>query len=246
MELYKRLLIVFVHFAVKLIMDQPNNHYMKIEQSVSLIIPAYNEARNIQRVLSVVSRIKWLDEIIVVNDASTDKTAQTVAKYPNIKLINREKNGGKGKALADGIRLASSQVLIFLDSDLTGLEEVHLLELLAPVLFTKSADLSLGVFSLKKISGTKIANRTFPRISGQRAIWKNKLPSLKKLEDEKYGVDIAITLAIPKKRIDVVVLQGLSQVTKEKKDQDIFKSLQSRYRMYRDILKSIKKSKEEF
>lgn len=219
---------------------------MKIEEKISLIVPAYNEAKNLHRVLDVVTRLKWLDEIIVVNDASTDRTQKIIEKYKNVILLNRQQNGGKGKALADGIRKAKSKLLIFIDADLTGLKEEHLLKLLAPILFTKSADLSLGVFGLKKITRTKIANRTFPLISGQRAIWKNKLPPLKKIEDEKYGVDIAITLAIPKKRIEVVVLQGLSQVTKEEKDKDILKTLQSRYRMYCDIIKSIKKAKEEF
>lgn len=213
---------------------------MKFEQKISLIIPAYNEAKNIHRVLDVVADLDFIDEKIVVNDCSIDKTVDVVKKYPKIRLINRKKNGGKGMALYDGIVNSKHDLLLFLDSDLIGLTESHILELLAPVAFSKIADLSLGVFDLKHLTASKLVNRTIPSISGQRVIWRKDLPQSSKYKDSHYGVDAQITAAVSKDRREVVVLHGLSQVMKEQKERDIWKAFGQRYKMYEDIFKTVR------
>lgn len=221
---------------------------MKFERKISLIIPAYNEAKNIYRVLDIVSDLDFIDEKIVVDDCSADETVEVVKKYSEIRLIKREKNGGKGMALYDGIRSTKYDLLLFLDADLIGLTESHIRELLSPVIFSGIADLSLGVFDLKHITASKIANRSFPSISGQRVIWRKNLPALSKLKNSHYGVDAQITAAVPKNRREVVVLHGLSQVLKEQKEKDIWKAFKRRYKMYEDIFKSVRdieKAKKE-
>lgn len=212
-----------------------------IKQKISLIICAYNEENNISKVLDVLKRIKWLDQIIVVNDGSIDKTSQVVRRYKNVELLEHSVNLGKGAAIASGVAIAKNNLLIFLDADLVGLQETHLQILLSPVLFTKEADLCLGIFGKGEISMTNFANKLIPSITGQRAIWKRSLPDLDQITEQRYGVDIYITKSIKDDKIKVVKLDGLSQVTKEEKS-DLMHAIKNRVIMYRDIYNSSKKS----
>lgn len=213
--------------------------FMKFEEKISAIIPAYNEQKNLPKVLKVLEKINWLDEVIVIDDASTDKTSQAASKFAKVELIKHNKNKGKGGALVSGIKASKYNTLLFLDADLVGLTEQHLLKMLAPVIFTKEFDMSLGVFSVKDIfenGGTKLANWLIPAITGQRVIRKKNLPSIKQMEDIKYGVDLLITKNIPKERYVIVELEGLSQVVKEKKEGDLLKAAEKRLKMYKDIV----------
>ena len=215
---------------------------MKIDQPISVIVKAYNEGENISGVLSVIVKIDWIDEIIVVNDGSTDNTAEVVKKFlsDKVKMITHEKNQGMGAGMATGVKHAKSDLVMFLDADLVGLKEEHLLAILAPIMFTKEADLVLGVFTLKDLSvdtSTKIANRFSPLISGQRAIWKKCLPDLEKIAVSRYGADLLIAKHIPRKKREVVKLEGLSQVTKEQKaGYDFVKAFKARMRMYKEVI----------
>lgn len=211
---------------------------IKINEPISVIIPAFNEAQNIGRVLKVLKEIDWIDEIIVVDDCSADKTFEVAKKF-KVQVLKHQTNLGKGGAMATGVSAAKHDLLLFLDADLIGLSEDHLLSILSPIVFYKKADLSLGVFSLDDITGTNFANRVFPSITGQRAIRKGALPPLEKIAKTRYGVDIFISRHIPKPRRAVVKLKGLTQVIKEKKNDDIVAGLKSRFKMYKEILKLI-------
>src|SRR3989344_7119501 len=68
-----------------------------------LVIPAYNEQATLARVIEGVK--KYVDQVVVVNDASTDTTAQ-VAKQMGVNLISNQRNLGYAKSLERGLRLA--------------------------------------------------------------------------------------------------------------------------------------------
>jgi len=83
---------------------------------VSILIPAYNEA---QIIGDVVTKIKTLYpdfEIIVINDGSTDDTAQA-AKDAGALVYSHPYNIGNGAAVKSGIRFASGKILVFMDGD---------------------------------------------------------------------------------------------------------------------------------
>jgi glycosyltransferase involved in cell wall biosynthesis len=88
---------------------------------ISIIIPCYNEEKNIKECIRQIPKMEWEYEIVVIDDGSTDKTAQVSRsiKQPNIKVISYEKNRGKGFALRAGLKEASGDIIVILDADYT-------------------------------------------------------------------------------------------------------------------------------
>jgi len=85
---------------------------------ISVIIPAYNEEHGISAALKEISAaVSGLDsEIIVVDDGSTDRTAELAQRYAT-KVIKHPSNQGKGAAMKSGYRAASGEDLVFVDAD---------------------------------------------------------------------------------------------------------------------------------
>ncbi len=85
---------------------------------VSVIIPCYNRSHTLARALdSVLAQSYLADEIIVVDDASTDDTSNLLQAYPTVKVISLEKNRGVSAARNRGIAAASNDWISLLDSD---------------------------------------------------------------------------------------------------------------------------------
>ena len=84
--------------------------------TVSVIIPAFNEAESIGQIIREITAIYPDYEIIVVNDGSTDDTAK-VAKEAGAIVYTHPYNIGNGAAIKSGIRIASGDILVFMDGD---------------------------------------------------------------------------------------------------------------------------------
>jgi len=124
--------------------DITNNE--AIAPCLSVVMPAYNEAASIALVVRQVLAQRPVQELIIVDDASTDGTwAALESLAPNesrIKLFRHERNQGKGAALRTGFAAAASPLVLVQDADLEyDPEEYHLL--LKPVLAGK-ADVVYG------------------------------------------------------------------------------------------------------
>lgn len=109
-------------------------------QSLSVILPAYNEEAVIEKTLIKVytALSTWLDnfEIIVVNDGSRDRTAERVEAFTmhdaRIRLINHTENQGYGATLVTGFRAVQHELIFFMDAD--GQFDIYDLERFFPLI----------------------------------------------------------------------------------------------------------------
>jgi glycosyltransferase involved in cell wall biosynthesis len=90
--------------------------------TLSVIIPCYNEVHSIEKVLDRVEAVGLADEIIIVDDGSTDGTREVLARIeaenrPNLQILYHTHNQGKGAALVTGFAAATSDVYLIQDAD---------------------------------------------------------------------------------------------------------------------------------
>jgi glycosyltransferase involved in cell wall biosynthesis len=94
--------------------------------TVSVVIPAYNEEKNIVNMLFRISKVLQAlqvpYEIIVVDDGSTDRTALLASKH-KVTVLTNGTNQGKGYALKKGIQQANGDILVTIDADGSHLPE---------------------------------------------------------------------------------------------------------------------------
>jgi len=88
---------------------------------VSIIMPAYNSEKFIENSLKSIP-IRDDIEVIVVNDGSTDKTAEIAKKF-DVKLIDRKENLGIGYSRREALTYANGEYIMFFDSDDSIVEE---------------------------------------------------------------------------------------------------------------------------
>ncbi len=108
-----------------------------ISDCLSVVIPAFNEEATLPGVVARVLEIPHLQEVVLVDDCSTDKTgaiAEELARLnPKVRAVRHSKNGGKTEALKTGFGLTTGDVVIVQDADLE-YDPAEIAEVIAPIL----------------------------------------------------------------------------------------------------------------
>lgn len=199
-----------------------------------MIIPAYNEEHRIGTVLRAVKAAKLVDEIIVVSDASTDRTAQVAREIGGCQVLELAFNSGKGGAMFAGARATQAEIIAFVDADLEGLRGDHVDRIVKPLL-SNSCDMCIGIFRGGKF-WSDTAQRISPYISGQRAMKRSILDAIPFIGEMRMGVEVTINTYAKRARARVmrVVLHGVSNTFKESK-MGLVKGVRARGKMYAEI-----------
>ena len=205
--------------------------------TLSCIIPAYNESGRIGRVLEVATRHPRIDEVVVVDDGSTDCTRSTVTRFNDVLYLQLGQNGGKTAALAAGIEAARGDVLLLIDADLEGLRADDLSALIDPVLDGR-ADMSISLrgnapslwrwIGLDYISGERVLHRRLVEASIPR------LRALPRFGFEVFLNDLAIWQSV---RLAVVRWPSVRSELKVRKH-GFWKGLRGDFGMIADVLRT--------
>lgn len=185
---------------------------------VAAIIPAFNEDETVAGVVEVALKARSVDEVIVVDNCSTDDTSR-VAEAAGARVLVCEEQG-KGQAMRTGVAATDAEVICFLDADLLNLGPHHIDALVDPVV-AGSAGMTLGLFDRGPELNPIFLN-ALPRLTGQRAMRRELFESLD-LEDIKgYKVEAALNSRAGELdlHVEAFVCEGLWHRLKEEKYED--------------------------
>ena len=195
-----------------------------MDKVVSVIIPAYNEEENIKIVIDIAKKSKLVDEIIVVDNLSTDKTEE-IALENGAKVVKCTIQG-KGYAMEEGLKYARNDIIVYLDGDVVDYPE-DLIDRLSNPIISKEAEFVKSWFEREGGRVTELVAKPLLKIvfpdmyqfrqplSGMIA---GKKEYFEKITFEKdYGVDIGIVLDMMNlsARIKEVYIGKIKNVSKD-------------------------------
>lgn len=141
---------------------------MAAPDSTSVVIPAFNEAASIMRVVSDLARAATWREIIVVDDGSSDETAR-LAECAGARVVRHPYNKGNGAAVKSGIRAASGDYLVIIDADgqHRPADAVRLVDRLGPYDLVVGARSTATQATLGRRIGNDLLNRLASYLTGR-------------------------------------------------------------------------------
>jgi glycosyltransferase involved in cell wall biosynthesis len=151
------------------------------------IVPARDEERTVGEVVRALKRARGIDEVIVVDDGSTDGTA-AAAESAGARVVRLPENLGKGQALRAGVAATRAGILFFCDADFLGLAPAHVERLLEPV---RSGRLAMCAGLRDRGPLTPIIAH-LPLISGERALRREVFEGVPERFLRGFRVEIAL------------------------------------------------------
>ena len=181
-----------------------------MENLVSIIIPAYNEGKFLKSVIDSLKNNKLVDEIIVVDNNSTDNTSE-VAKQNGAKVVFCAEVG-KGYAMEKGVQVAKNEIILFADGDICNYTD-DLVDIMVNPIINKECEFVKSEFSRRggrvtEILAKPLLELLFPDmyrfsqpLSGVIAGKKDKFENI--VFEKDYGVDIGILLDMINNNVEI-------------------------------------------
>lgn len=185
-------------------------------QGTAAIIPAFNEERTVGGIVRALKGARGIDEIIVVDDGSGDRTAVEAAAAGADQVIRLPNNIGKGGALQRGLSATSAGILFFCDADFIGLTADHVERLLLPVQEGR-VSMCTGIRDRGPVLDWAIAR--LPHISGIRTLRRELFEGLPERFLRRFRVEIALEYfcKVNRRDCETMPLAGIRHVRKMQK-----------------------------
>lgn len=194
-----------------------------MRKTVSAVVSALNEEKTIAGVIDPLLRSEYIDEVIVVNDGSTDNTPEICRSFgERIIFLDYKVNRGMGFAMSQGVAHASGDIIAFFDADLVGLNDALIGRIVEPMLEDTGVQGVLGYsentdrmgFPGRIMQG--ISHRTVGRVTGQRAYYREDLlPHLDQMAGVNRGAVVYLNSKL--RNVAMVPMPDLKIVLKAEK-----------------------------
>lgn len=185
-------------------------------RGAAAIIPAWNEASTVGAVVYAALDSDLVDDVVVVDNASSDGTAGVAAAHGA--RVVYEPVPGKGEAMRAGVAAVSgTSIIVFLDADLVGLRPGHVDRLVRTVAEGRAA-MACGLFDRGPLANPLFL-RHLPVLTGQRALRRDLFDRLDDADLRGYRVEAALNSLVAREGLarDDHVAPGLWHRTKQEK-----------------------------
>ena len=184
---------------------------------VDCVIPARDEAPTIAAVVAEARACRYVRDVIVVDDGSSDDTA-SVATAAGARVVRRDgSSGSKAHAMEAGVEASGdADAVLFVDGDLLGLTAAHLDDICRPVVERRAA-MSLGTFDYGPFWNPLVLR--FPPTTGERIVPRWVFDAIPPSKRDGYTIEIMINEVVCEARLPTVarVMDGVTHRTKRQK-----------------------------
>jgi len=197
------------------------------------IVPAYNEAARLPDVLAILKSSPSFHDVLVVDDGSTDATAE-VAHAHGARVLRLPTNLGKGAAMDSGVAVAPGEILFFCDADVSGLTHNLIDDVLGPVRNGRAA-MSVALYG-RHVYRVRPVMRLVEPLGGTRALRRDLWAAIPPRFKRQFRIETALNYYATRSGggLEYHVAPGLGHTIKERK-YGLARGLVARGRMCWDV-----------
>lgn len=202
---------------------------------VTCLIPCYNERDRIAQVLNAVTKIGSIQQIICIDDGSSDGTAAMVEQmWPTVEVICLHENQGKAAAVQHGLRFAQHELILLMDADLQELDGSELEN--AITTFQTASDIDMLI--LRRINSPWFVRwyRSDILLSGERLLRRSDLEQVLMQPVSRYQLEVAINRYMIKRSKRVRWMPWSAMNTYKVDKLGVLEGSRREFRMYVEIV----------